>query len=122
LKKNSSEIKTIYPERIVKYYSYGDTLEISNVIRDQSIVVLPNRKYAVLSTGEIKDMTNKGDTRDSNISSLKRTMRTLRRLISNNFNGGVKELWVTLTYRDIVTDPKFIYNDFKVFIKKIRKY
>ena len=59
MKKNSSEIKTIYPERIVKYYSYGDTLEISNVIRDQSIVVLPNRKYAVLSTGEIKDMTNK---------------------------------------------------------------
>ena len=122
MKKNSSEIKTIYPERIVKYYSYGDTLEISNVIRDQSIVVLPNRKYAVLSTGEIKDMINKGDTRDSNISSLKRTMRTLRRLISANFNGGVKELWVTLTYRDIITDPKLIYNDFKIFIKKIRKH
>lgn len=121
MKKNSAEIKTIYPERIVKYYSYGDTLEISNVIRDQSIVVLPNRKYAVLSTGEIKDMINKGDTRDSNISSLKRTMRTLRRLISNNFNGGVKELWVTLTYKDIITEPKTIYSDFKIFIKKVRK-
>ena len=108
MKKNSSEIKTIYPERIVKYYNYGSTIEISNVIRDQSIVVLPNRKYAVLSTGEIKDMINRGDTRDNNISSIRRTMRTLRRLISNNFNGGVKELWVTLTYRDIITDPKFI--------------
>lgn len=123
MKKNlSKEIKKIYHNRIVKYYDYGNTLELSNVIREQSILVLPNRRYAVLSTGEIKDMINKGDTRDSNISSLKRTMRTLRRLISANFNGGVKELWVTLTYRDIITDPKLIYNDFKVFIKKIRKH
>ena len=61
--------KNIFPKKIVKYYSYGDTIEISNVIRNQSILVLPNKKYAVISTGEIKEMINKGDTRDINISS-----------------------------------------------------
>ena len=106
----------------MKYYSYGDTIEISNVIRNQSILVLPNKKYAVISTGEIKEMINKGDTRDINISSLKRTMRTLRRLIAHNFKGGIKELWVTLTYKETITDPNIIYNDFKIFIKKIRQY
>ena len=35
MKKNSSEIKTIYPERMVKYYSYGDTLEISGFANKQ---------------------------------------------------------------------------------------
>ncbi len=114
--------KNIFPKRIVKYYSYGDTIEISNVIRNQSILVLPNKKYAVISTGEIKEMINKGDTRDINISSLKRTMRTLRRLIAHNFKGGIKELWVTLTYKETITDPNTIYNDFKIFIKKIRKH
>ena len=49
----SDNIKNIFPKRIVKYYSYGDTIEISNVIRNQSILVLPNKKYAVISTGEI---------------------------------------------------------------------
>ena len=106
----------------MKYYSYGDTIEISNVIRNQSILVLPNKKYAVISTGEIKEMINKGDTRDINISSLKRTMRTLRRLIAHNFKGSIKELWVTLTYKETITDPNTIYNDFKIFIKKIRKH
>lgn len=118
----SDDIKSIFPKRIVKYYSYGDTIEISNVIRNQSILVLPNKKYAVVSTGEIKEMINKGDTRDFNISSLKRTMRTLRRLIAHNFKGGIKELWITLTYKETITDPNTIYNDFKIFIKKIRKH
>ena len=118
----SDNVKNIFRKRIVKYYSYGDTIEISNVIRNQSILVLPNKKYAVISTGEIKEMINKGDTRDINISSLKRTMRTLRRLIAHNFKGGIKELWVTLTYKETITDPNTIYNDFKIFIKKIRKH
>ena len=118
----SDNVKNIFRKRIVKYYSYGDTIEISNVIRNQSILVLPNKKYAVISTGEIKEMINKGDTRDINISSLKRTMRTLRRLIAHNFKGGIKELWVTLTYEETITDPNIIYNDFKIFIKKIRQY
>ena len=49
-------------------------------------------------------------------------MRTLRRLIAHNFKGGIKELWVTLTYEETITDPNIIYNDFKIFIKKIRQY
>lgn len=51
----SDNVKNIFRKRIVKYYSYGDTIEISNVIRNQSILVLPNKKYAVISTGEIKE-------------------------------------------------------------------
>ncbi|WP_439846989.1 rolling circle replication-associated protein [Bacillus subtilis] len=61
--------------------------------------------------------TNRAD----NLKSVKVTMRNLRRLITHNFHGGNKELWVTLTYRWLTKNPEIAYQDFKRFIRKLRK-
>lgn len=42
-------------------------------------------------------------------------------MISANFNGGSSELWVTLTYAENVTDTSVVYQDFKNFMKKLRR-
>ena len=113
--------------QVVTAYIYGNTIEItsSNNHYVQSIVVLPQHQYLVIETGEIKVMDTKGMSRKDNLSSIKRTMRQLRRLISANFSGGKDELWVTLTYSKNINakhqdDTKIVYRDFKSFIRKVR--
>lgn len=119
--------KMIKLGQVVTAYIYGNTIEItsSNNHYVQSIVVLPQHQYLVIETGEIKVMDTKGMSRKDNLSSIKRTMRQLRRLISANFSGGKDELWVTLTYSKNINakhqdDTKIVYRDFKSFIRKVR--
>lgn len=119
--------KMIKLGQVVTAYVYGNTIEITsrNNHYVQSIVVLPQHQYLVIETGEIKVMDTKGMSRKDNLSSIKRTMRQLRRLISANFSGGKDELWVTLTYSKNINakhqdDTKIVYRDFKSFIRKVR--
>ena len=47
-------------------------------------------------------------------------MKKLRRLVAHNFTGGANQLWITLTYRNHVTETAIVYMDFKAFIRRIR--
>lgn len=109
--------------KIVKTYIYGDTLEITtaNGLQKQTIKVISGKRYVNLHTGEILNMNTNNKTRSDNLKSTKQTMKKLRRLISHNFNGGVNQLWITLTYREHITEHKTVYNDFKSFIRRLRK-
>ena len=91
----------------------------------QSTLVLSGHRYVVLETGEIKEMNTNGTQRTDNLSSIRRTMRKLRRLITANFSGGTDQLWVTLTYADDInskriSDTQIVYRDFKTFMNKLR--
>lgn len=106
----------------VKAYKYGDTLELTNTVGSSipAIKVLPNKEYLVMSTGEIKTMNTDSENRSQNLKSIKRTMKKLRRLIANNFHGGKNELWITLTFREHITDPKEAYELFDKFMKRLK--
>ncbi|MFT8812447.1 replicative protein [Oenococcus sp.] len=107
---------------IVKSYRYGKTLELTsaNGQQVQGIKVLPHKRYIVLKTGEVKEMNTDNESRVDNLKSVKATMRKLRRLIAHNFNGGSNQLWLTLTYAQLITDPKIVYQDFKIFMTRLR--
>lgn len=106
----------------VKALKYGNTLEMTNSISDSSpILVLPNHQYMVRRTGQIKNMQPKSVTRADDIASVKRTMRKLRRLVIANFNGGADQLWVTLTFKRNVQDPKDAYQAFTRFRLRMRR-
>lgn len=108
--------------KIVKSYLYGSNLEMTtaNGLQNQVIRVIGGKRYVVLETGEIFDMDIGASSRQDNIISVKRTMTKLRRLIAHNFFGAQNELWITLTYRDHITDSKKAYVDFKLFMKKLK--
>jgi possible replicative protein len=108
--------------KIVKSYVYGNTLEMTtaNGQQEQTIKVIEGKRYVNLETGEIHEMDTSGSTRLDNLKSTKQTMKKLRRLVAHNFTGGINQLWITLTYRDHVTDPAIVYMDFKAFIRRIR--
>lgn len=115
-------MKRIEHSKIVKSYVYGNTLEMTtaNGQQEQTIKVIEGKRYVNLDTGEIHDMDTSNNSRFDNLKSTKQTMKKLRRIIVHNFTGGKNQLWVTLTYRDHVTEPAIVYMDFKAFIRRIR--
>lgn len=114
----------IFNNALVKAYRYGRTLEIttSNGLNRQTIKVLPNKRYVILETGEIRDMNTSAENRADNIKTVKQTMKKLRRLIAHNFNDGNNQLWITLTYAEDITDYKLASKDYKLFMKNLRKF
>ncbi|MFM1538237.1 rolling circle replication-associated protein [Helcococcus bovis] len=121
MRKNKNTPK-IYNFEKVKAYWYGDTLEITNAIglERQSIIILPEKEYLVISTGEIKKMNTENRTRKDDLKSVRKTMKKLTRLISNNFHGGNNELWITLTFREHITDTETAYELFEKFINRLK--
>lgn len=115
-------MKQIELSKIVKSYVYGNTIEMTtaNGQQEQVIKVIEGKRYVNLETGEIHNMDTSSSTRLDNLKSTKQTMKKLRRLVAHNFTGGINQLWITLTYRDHITEPAFVYMDFKAFIRRIR--
>ncbi|MDU1258395.1 MAG: hypothetical protein E6971_14735 [Clostridium perfringens] len=117
----NKEVKRIYRSKKVKSYFYGDTLELTTATGHKG------RKYYKLSDTEYIDINGelkqfKKSTRKSdNLDSVKKTMRRLRRLIANNFNGSRNELWITLTYKENMRDQKRLSSDMRQFMKKLRR-
>mgnify|MGYP003084938604 FL=1 len=112
----------INSDKVVKSYIYGDTVEMTtaNGQQVQTIKVIEGKRYVNLETGEIHEMDTSNQTRLDNLKSTKQTMKKLRRLVAHNFTGGDNQLWITLTYREHITNPQEVYRDFKSFIRRIR--
>lgn len=115
-------MKQIEHSKVVKTYVYGNTVEITtaNGQQEQTIKVIEGKRYVNLETGEIHAMDTSNNSRLDNLKSTKQTMKKLRRIIAHNFTGGKNQLWITLTYRDHVTETAIVYRDFKAFIRRIR--
>lgn len=116
----------------VKAYYYGRTIEITNAIdRQNTSKVVKGHRVVNLLTGEVADMNTNATKRSDNLTSVRRTMRSLRRLIGANFgSNGVNrqnQLWITLTYAKNVNanqnnSTQQVYYDFKSLMKKLRHH
>ena len=80
--------------------------------------------YVDTDTGEVKRYRTKNDktsSRKNNPESLARTGRTNKGIIICNFEDKSKTQYITLTYDEHVFDYHRAYDDFKAFIKTIRR-
>lgn len=84
-----------------------------------NILKLNSDEYIVLDTGEIKEFQKTSD-RSQGKNSLYQTFKRLRYLINNNFSGASNELFITLTYKENMTDKDRLYNDVDKFLKRFR--
>lgn len=82
---------------------------------------LSKDEYMVLSTGEVKEYDHK-ISRLENINSVRKTIKTLRRLINANVLNAEYCKWITLTYAENMTDTKRLYSDFDSFRKRLIRY
>ena len=67
-----------------------------------------------LRTGEVMEYTH-GETRADSIESMRRTLARIRALVNTNVTEAENIRWVTLTYKENMTDTKKLYADFKKF-------
>ncbi len=77
--------------------------------------------YIDLRTGELCKF-NHNTTRAEDIGSVAQSLRRLRAIINTNVTNPQTALWITLTYRDNMTDPKQLYEDFRRFQGRLITY
>lgn len=123
-KENSKVLKTIDKRDIpysrpVRSWHLGENIieVVSQEFKSDALKKyrkISREHYVDLSCGEILDY-KVNQNRSQNINSMRKTIHNIRRTINANFSGGENELFVTLTYKDNMSDTKKLYNDFKNF-------
>lgn len=80
---------------------------------------ISDKEYIDLRTGEVKEC-NKIENRSQNINSIRQSLSRLRDYINTNVYDPKKCKWITLTYKENMTDSKKLYKDFDKFNKRLK--
>ncbi|MDU1223421.1 MAG: hypothetical protein E7A02_25425 [Citrobacter freundii] len=120
-KYNIYGIRDYQPVTLTKTNNIVEIQYLSRRNTRATIKKLDSERYMLLKTNEIKYFKKSSNRKDLT-NSLYNTFKNLRYLINNNFIGLNNELFVTLTYRDNMTDLNTLYIDFKNFIKRFKYY
>lgn len=91
----------------------------SITIDDLYVYRLEHDKYFA-TDGEIHFVAKKEEPM-RNRRSLKRIFKDLRQKIAHNYQGGINELFVTLTYAEQTNDPEKVHADFKAFWQRLKR-
>ena len=113
------------PNLSLKVTEMGNIIETVYMTRrnnKQCIKMLPDGKYLVCSTGEVKDIEKKYKTRLDSYKSILRTFNRIRGLINTNITNSDFVRWCTLTYAENMTDTKRLMKDFEKFHKRFVYY
>ena len=85
-----------------------------------SIKKIDKHTYMDLRSGEVKEF-KKMENRACDIASIRKTLGRLRDYLNTNITDVEKCKWVTLTYQENMVDTEKLYNDFKMFNRRLRK-
>lgn len=89
-----------------------------------TIIPISREEFVLLSSGEVRQFANHAADRTENIRNLEKTMRTLSDLINANISPDNAECcrFITLTYRENMTDSERLYHDFRNFNKRFKRH
>lgn len=107
-----------------KVVSMGNITEL--VMMDKhnnqaNIKKLDSDHYVDLKTGEIKEFAHWDDRADG-LGSVRKTLENLRNIINANVSSPENCKFVTLTYRDNMTDVQQLYSDRQNYWLKFKRY
>lgn len=85
----------------------------------QTIKKIDNDSFIVLSTGELKEV-NHISSRADNKAQVSQSLKRLRDYINTNVVDVNMCKWITLTYRENMTDTERLYKDYEKFVKRFR--
>ncbi len=106
----------------VRVKEMGNIIEVMHSERTNHkiyIKKISDSEYIDLRTGEVKQC-EKIDNRACNLNSVRQSLGRLRDLLNTNIKDPSHCRWVTLTYKENMTDPKRLYEDFKKFNMRMR--
>lgn len=113
---------SINEKDIVCVKEMGNVIEITYLQHKNNgatIKKIDNDNYVVLSTGELKQ-ANHISSRADNKAQVSQSLKRLRDYINVNVIDVNKCKWITLTYKENMTDTKRLYKDFEKFIKRFK--
>lgn len=84
-------------------------------------IKISKNNYVYIKTGEVSEYKHY-ENRSCGKDSVAKTLRSIRDIINTNVINPINCLWVTLTYKENMTDTKRLYNDFRKFIQRFRTY
>ena len=120
-----SQIPPKNPNLEVKVTEMGNVIEVQYMSRrncKQTIQMLQGgEQFIICATGEIKDVEHH-NTRKDNKKGLYKTFANARAVINANVTDVSKVRWCTLTYKENMTDPKRLYEDFRKFNMRFQTY
>ncbi len=82
---------------------------------------LSKDEFVDLSTGEVKKRRH-SENRFQSPKSVRKSINSLMDLIRCNATNSNNCKWITLTYREEMTDCKKVFKDNKAFLRKLRSY
>ena len=106
----------------VKNYICGHIVETVELEKMSGFVTryrkLSQNKMVDITTGEVIEV-EKSKNRGEQSWSLRSSIRRLRMIINANFLGEPNELFITLTYRENMTDVKFMRLIMRIFLGEV---
>ena len=109
------------PAKITKMGHITDITVCDSVTYEPVCKKLSKDFYLDTRTGEVKEykhITNRSECFES----LRKSMQHIRALINANVTNSYCVRWITLTYRENMTDAKRLYHDFEKFWKRFLYY
>ena len=103
---------------IVTVTYMGKITEIQHITTHNSkvrTIKVSTDEYVITETGEVNKYARKSENRSQSENSIRKTMRRIRELIQTNVTDSKKVKWITLTYKENMTDTKRLYEDFRRF-------
>lgn len=107
---------------IVCVKEMGNVVEITYLQHKNNgatIKKINNDEYMVVASGEIKQAQHI-ESRADDKAQVSQSLKRLRDYINTNVVDVNKCKWITLTYKENMTDTKRLYKDFEKFIKRFR--
>ena len=124
MKKINSRLVLLHENSEVKFKTAGNTREVqfsAGVNKKCPIQNISKDKYLNKETGEIKER-KKSENRYQSPKSVRKSINKLMNLIRCNATETLQCKWITLTYADVMTDYEKIYEDGKMFVRRLQKY
>lgn len=118
------DVRPEFPDTAVTVKQSGNVFEVRYSIGtapDITIQKLNADEYIDLRTGEVKEFQHT-DNRAQSKSTVSQSLRDLRDLINANLTDPETVRWVTLTYRENMTDEKRLYEDWRRFWQRFQYY
>ena len=124
VKKVSGDAIKPYDNTRVKLKTSGNTQEIQFMAGNNktcSVKNLSKDTYLDKRTGEIKQK-KKSESRYQSPKSVRKSINRLMDVIRCNVTDTAKCKWITVTYREIMTDGKKAFLDTKLFLRKLKRF
>lgn len=124
IKKVDSKSIILHEETEVKFKTAGNTREVqfsAGVNKKCPIQNISKDKYLDKETGEIKER-KKSENRYQSPKSVRKSINKLMDLIRCNATSSSNCKWLTLTYADVMIDHTKVYEDGKMFLRRLQRY